>query len=594
MAPRAGVPEIRWLLRAAAQAAAGSLGGHPPVAFLVRDRLVAEDGADASPLGGDVARALAEGASGALLPLVQRRSGPFEIRTAALSPDAGALAATLRAHDVESLAVVPLLGEATVLACLLAPAPAGWDPSREGDAWGTVCRAPAALQVAAGSAVLDALQGLHARQDRARIVGAVVVDGEGRVILADGALRDVAAWRHPDPFGRPLAELPAEPLGETLLTAVPGDGAGGRVLLLGASGGRGAEAAAPWPLTFAARVHAAAGAVAAAADAPGRLPGDPPSVEALAALADCARDTRERARVVAGWAGVEAEVVTVDLGAAAAAVLEDLAAGLSQSRIRVFSFLTPAPCPVPPDLLAVRELLQALVARSRRALARHGGTLTVRTWTEVGWACAAVSDDGGGARGAPRPGAVEGPGEAGSRPDGTLDEVAAVVESLGGRFQLESRPGVWNRCTLMLPATGGAGSAARPTETRVTRGADGALSVLVVDDNAALRSVLRRYLERRGYRVTEACDGDDALRVVGQQGGRFDRLVVDVHMPGRSGPELFAGLAGVAPHLQGRTLFMTGDLQEPGTERFLAETGRPAIAKPFDLADLLRKLEGAA
>lgn len=174
-----------------------------------------------------------------------------------------------------------------------------------------------------------------------------------------------------------------------------------------------------------------------------------------------------------------------------------------------------------------------------------------------------------------------------------MEEVAAVVESLGGRFQVERRPGVWNRYTLMLPTAVSAVAPAVAGEARVSRKADGALRVLVVDDNAALRSVLRRYLERRGHEVTEATDGDDALRVLGR-GDAFDRLVVDIHMPGKNGPELFDSLGCVAPQLQGRTLFMTGDLQESATERFLAESGRPAIAKPFDLAELVRKLEGAA
>jgi two-component system sensor histidine kinase RpfC len=145
----------------------------------------------------------------------------------------------------------------------------------------------------------------------------------------------------------------------------------------------------------------------------------------------------------------------------------------------------------------------------------------------------------------------------------------------------------------MIPTAPRQAQAALSTETRVRRDTKGGLSVLVVDDNPALRSVLRRYLERRGHRVTEATDGDDALRVVGH-GDPFDRLIVDIQMPGRSGPELYGSLANVAPELCARTLFMTGDLLEANTERFLAESGRPAIAKPFDLADLARKLEGAA
>jgi CheY-like chemotaxis protein len=535
-----------------------------------------------------VLRALADSASGVLPALIHRERGPFVLHASTLPPVADGLAATLRAYELESLAALPLLGDATAVGCLLAPAPPGWDPREDEGSWSLVCWSPASLQMAAGNAVLEVLERLGEGTPRQGLSGAVVVDGRERVILADGALRDLPAWRHPDPFGHPLAELPAEPLADAFDAVGPADMGGARVILL-AGGWHGREGRpGPWPLSLAARVHAAAGALAAAV---GAAPASTDAhVRSLGTLAHGADAARARARAVAGRAGEEAKLVTVDLGAAAAAVLDDLADGLNQSRIRVFSFVAPAPCPIPPDLLVVREVLQALVAGARQALAPSGGTLTVRTWTEAGWACAAVSDDGGAQRGARGAGASA---AAAGGSAGMLDEVAAVVESLGGRFQVERRPGVWNRCTLMLPTAGSAVAPSRAGPGRVSREADGALKVLVVDDNAALRSVLRRYLERRGHSVTEATDGDDALRVVGQ-GESFDRLVVDIHMPGKNGPELFVSLGGVAPHLQGRTLFMTGDLQESATERFLAETGRPSIAKPFDLAEMVRKLEGAA
>lgn len=591
MAFRERVPDVASVLRAAASAVGHALGGGAASVLLLRDRRVVWEPTGGAPFPGEVLRALADSAPDVLPALIHRATGPFVLHASTLPPVADGLAATLRAHEMESLAVLPLLGEATAVGCVLAPAPPGWDPREDEEPWRLVCWSPASLQVAAGAAVLEALARLGEGTPPNGLSGAVVVDGRERVILADGALRDLPAWRHPDPFGHPLSELPAEPLAGATDAAWPADAGGSRVILL-AGGWDGREGRpGPWPASLAARVHAAAGAVTAAV---GAGPASPDAdLQALGTLAHRAKAARAMARAVAGRAGDDAKLVTVDLGAAAAAVLEDLADGLNQSRIRVFSFVAPAPCPIPPDLLAVREVLQALVTGGRQALAQTGGMLTVRTWTEAGWACAAVSDDGGARRGAgaPLPALLEGA----QAPDGgvALEEVAAVVESLGGRFQVERRPGVWNRCTLMLPTVAAAGVPSVAGETRVSRKADGALRVLVVDDNAALRSVLRRYLERRGHGVTEATDGEDALRVVGQ-GESFDRLVVDIHMPGKSGPELFDSLGGVAPHLQGRTLFMTGDLQESATERFLAETGRPAIAKPFDLAELVRKLEGAA
>ena len=72
----------------------------------------------------------------------------------------------------------------------------------------------------------------------------------------------------------------------------------------------------------------------------------------------------------------------------------------------------------------------------------------------------------------------------------------------------------------------------------------------------------------------------------------FDRVIVDVHMPGKTGPEFFESLTDVAPGMRSRTLFMTGGFVEGDTERFIQDSGRPAIKKPFDLAELAHTVEG--
>jgi CheY-like chemotaxis protein len=173
--------------------------------------------------------------------------------------------------------------------------------------------------------------------------------------------------------------------------------------------------------------------------------------------------------------------------------------------------------------------------------------------------------------------------------------VRAAVEGWGGRFLVERRPGVWNRYTLMLPECvegrrpmPEASGAAEVDEV----GREAGLRVLVVDDNPALRSVLKRYLERRGHQVTEAGDGEQALDLCGEE--VFDRLLVDVCMPTKTGPEFYTGLASVAPALQAKTYFMTGGGLEAGDQRLVLESGRPAIMKPFALSEVAETVEAGA
>ncbi len=117
-----------------------------------------------------------------------------------------------------------------------------------------------------------------------------------------------------------------------------------------------------------------------------------------------------------------------------------------------------------------------------------------------------------------------------------------------------------------------------------------ALAILVVDDDAAVRTTLCRSLRRRGCRVTAAADGDEGLAAVRSQ--PFDLVVTDVQMPGRDGVALWRAATALRPELRGRFLFcsaasLPGALAEAAaTERFLA--------KPFDIEELWGAVRAAA
>jgi CheY-like chemotaxis protein len=292
-------------------------------------------------------------------------------------------------------------------------------------------------------------------------------------------------------------------------------------------------------------------------------------------------------------------MVRSDLNQATAEVLERVRHELEAARVSVFSFLRPGLGSVPADAIDLRHVLRTLVGKARRSLQASGGTLTARTWSEEGFACLAISDDGAGVGlGIATTAASFQPLFADEQDglDAELDAVKATVEAWGGRFLVEQRPGVWNRYTLMLDESSEdarpAPKRVRPRRVAAVTQTDAGLDVLVVDDNAALRSVVKRFLERRGHEVTEAVDGEQALGLCG--GREFDRLIVDVCMPNKTGPEFYVGLEDVAPTLRGRTFFMTGGGLDEHDERFVLESGRPAIMKPFDLIELARKVEAGA
>lgn len=123
--------------------------------------------------------------------------------------------------------------------------------------------------------------------------------------------------------------------------------------------------------------------------------------------------------------------------------------------------------------------------------------------------------------------------------------------------------------------------------------------VLVVDDEAMIRVAVRRALERRGWEVDEAADGEEALlRLdVGGRPGDYDAVVTDLRMPGVSGIELCHRLEAEHPELARRLVVITGDTASTSVAAFLTEGSRPFLQKPFDmrvLADLLDRVAAGA
>jgi PAS domain S-box-containing protein len=146
-----------------------------------------------------------------------------------------------------------------------------------------------------------------------------------------------------------------------------------------------------------------------------------------------------------------------------------------------------------------------------------------------------------------------------------------------------------------LPRGGGA---APPAVTGTGATAKGIRRVLIIDDEASIRTALRRYFLRRGWEVEEAGDGRAALTLIEAQGARFDVIVSDLRMPDFSGIDLHDRLARERPEILRRIVFSTGDVASREAASFVQRTACPVLQKPFELRMLdelvTRLAEGAA
>ncbi len=161
-----------------------------------------------------------------------------------------------------------------------------------------------------------------------------------------------------------------------------------------------------------------------------------------------------------------------------------------------------------------------------------------------------------------------------------------LAREAGGDLELRSTPGEGARFVVWFPggpARHAAAPAANGEEPEVAGGAGAlaGLTVLVVDDEEAIRRPLGRYLARRGATVINAADGLEALTQLGLFA--VDAIVLDIRMPRMDGVEFYGVVRKERPMLADRILFLSGDPQQlAGARAGLLPESR-VLAKPVDL-----------
>jgi CheY-like chemotaxis protein len=112
--------------------------------------------------------------------------------------------------------------------------------------------------------------------------------------------------------------------------------------------------------------------------------------------------------------------------------------------------------------------------------------------------------------------------------------------------------------------------------------------VLVVDDDIELAFTYQALLELRGYRVSTAGDGAQALKVV--LDGDVDAILCDLSMPELAGDLFYIEVGRARPHLLKRFIFVTANADNPLYETFLKSVRAPVMAKPISFDRLVGEL----
>jgi PAS domain S-box-containing protein len=168
-----------------------------------------------------------------------------------------------------------------------------------------------------------------------------------------------------------------------------------------------------------------------------------------------------------------------------------------------------------------------------------------------------------------------------------LSTVYGIVKQSGGNIWVYSEPGKGTTFKVYLPRVEEILAEGAP-RSQDSLPAVGTETVLVVEDEPSIRTLSRRVLEARGYRVLEAGNGKDALERVRGEEGPIHLLLTDLVMPDMPGTELASRLEQLRPGV--RVLFMSGYTDDGVVRNGLLGSGRAFLQKPFTPTILANKV----
>jgi PAS domain S-box-containing protein len=165
-----------------------------------------------------------------------------------------------------------------------------------------------------------------------------------------------------------------------------------------------------------------------------------------------------------------------------------------------------------------------------------------------------------------------------------LSTVYGIVKQSRGSIWVYSEVGQGTTFKIYLPVTEAMPEPVVEKPEEEVRAVESEASILVVEDEADLRQVIREILSHVGYKVTVAANGGEALLLVEEEGLRPDLLITDVVMPRMNGKQLVDRLRRTQPGL--RVLYISGYTDNAIVHQGILDPGAPFLQKPFGLQEL--------
>lgn len=167
-----------------------------------------------------------------------------------------------------------------------------------------------------------------------------------------------------------------------------------------------------------------------------------------------------------------------------------------------------------------------------------------------------------------------------------LPTVYGIVTQSGGNIEVETAPGVGTSFRIFLPRVDSPVSPETPRPSgEAGRGSE---TVLLAEDDQSVRQLVQKILQRGGYTVLEAVDGEQAIQLCCNYPGRIHLLITDVVMPRMSGMDLARQIRALRPDLH--VLLVSGHTESGVRRRGVTDPNTIVLQKPFEPDALLRRV----
>jgi PAS domain S-box-containing protein len=339
------------------------------------------------------------------------------------------------------------------------------------------------------------------------------------------------------------------------------------------------------------------------------LPADSPARASLEEIGKAVRRASELSNQMLAYSGRGRFIVQpINLSDLVREMGELLKVSISKKAALEYDLMDDLPA-IMVDATQVRQVVMNLITNASEALGENDGRITIRTrvvQTErddlsaghpgetphVGqYACLQVADTGCGMDEATKARIFEpffttkftGRGLG-------LSAVLGIVRSHKGTIQVDTIPGQGTTFTVLFPLTEEP-SVAPPQKGAPATSWRASGTILVVDDEEAVRAVAGTMLERSGFTVLTASDGRQAVEVYRAHAGELAAVLLDMNMPEMGGEETFRALQEV--HAGIPVIVTSGYGEQDIIDRFAGQGFAGFIQKPFEFEALLRIVHGA-